>query len=78
MSKRLRINIRIDDADMALAGFPFMDDQFVIQELYGDACVVEIDLADRGDTTAAQEQFLNTSAAVVGYSVEQGDLHNDL
>jgi hypothetical protein len=52
-----------------------MDDQFVIQELYGDACVVEIDLGERADTTAAQEQFLNTSPAIVGYSVEPVNLH---
>lgn len=74
----LVINIRTADADDALMGFPFMDGQFVIQELYGDACVVEIDLAGRTDTTTAQEQFLNTSTAVVAYSVEQGNLHDEI
>lgn len=73
----LLINIRTADADDALMGFPFMADQFVIGEMSGDACVVEIDLADRTDTTAHQEQFLNTNPAVIGYSIESTDLHNE-
>lgn len=77
MSKRLLINIRNDDADMALQAFPFEEEQFIISEEYGDACVVEIDLASRTDTTTAQEQYLNTNPAVVGYSVESGDLHDE-
>ena len=73
----LLINIRGDE-DLSLAGFPFMEDQHIINEMYGDACVVEIDLADRIDTTAAQEQYLNTNPAVVGYSVEVSDLHKEM
>lgn len=75
---RLVINIRNDDQDLALQTFPFMDDQYIISETYGDACVVEIDLADRTDTTPAQEQYLDTNPTVVGYSIEAGDLHDEI
>lgn len=72
---RLLINLRNDDDEMALANFPFMEGQYVIAGDYGDAGVVEIDLADRTDTTAAQEQFLDTNPLVIGYSIEACDLH---
>lgn len=77
----LLINVRTNrdetEAD-ALTGFPFLDGQHVIDETYGDACVVEIDLADRIDTTIHQEQFLDTNPAVIGYSIESTDLHNEV
>jgi hypothetical protein len=77
---RLLITIRTTDdptAPDALTGFPFIGEQAVIDEMCGDACVVEIDLAGRDDTTAAQEQYLNTNPAVISYSIEPTDLHNE-
>ena len=76
----LTINLRTnsDDAnDLALQGFPFMAEQFIISESNGDACVVEIDLGERDDTTAAQEQYLDTNPAVIGYGVTAQSLHNE-
>lgn len=78
MSKRLLINVRGDDSDLTLAAFPFMLDQFIAGETYSgadeiDTVTVEIDLADRDDTTAAQEQYLNTNEAVIGYTIEDGE-----
>lgn len=69
----LIINIRHNADDSALANFPFLPEQHIIDEQYGDACVVEIDLAGHADTTAAQEQYLNTNDAVVGYEVREAE-----
>jgi hypothetical protein len=76
----LTINLRAhqdDDNDLALQGFPFLDDQYIREEMYGDACVVEIDLDGRDDTTTAQEQFLDTNPMVVGYDVTPAGHHKE-
>jgi hypothetical protein len=49
----------------------------MIDEMCNDACVIEIDLTDRDDTTTAQKQYLNTNPAVISYSIEPTDLHNE-
>lgn len=69
---RVAIELKPDAKD-ALAGFPYLPDQFMAEEYEAedgrDSIFVDIDLADRTDTTAAQEQFLNTNPAVIGYGI---------
>ena len=66
----LIITVRNDNADMSLAGLPLFDGQYIVGETPGaETTEVEVELADRADTTATQEQFLNTSEAVVSYKV---------
>lgn len=69
-----RVAIELNpDAQDALAGFPFRNGQTVVEEYEAEdgreTIFVDIDLADRTDTDAAQEQFLNTNPQVVGYSI---------
>lgn len=78
MAARLLINYRLTNDATApdlLTGFPYLDGQEIIDEGYGDAGVIEIDLADRTDTTVAQEQWLDTNTRIIGYSIEASDLH---
>ncbi len=49
-----------------LAGFPFEKDQFIEEETEN---LILVNLADATDTTAAQEQFLNTSYDVLEYEI---------
>lgn len=70
---RLIIMLDSSKSDMALAGFPLMDDQYIdgaLAEFNEDGTeTCEIDLDGRTDTTAAQEQFLDTNPAVITYKV---------
>ena len=68
---RLEIVIR-EDAEMVLVGFPFAAGQYLEpeQEEVEGGIMLTVDLADRNDTTAAQEQFLNTSDDVLAYAVK--------
>ena len=56
-----------------MTGFPFLEDQ-MIEETYDDQSAEDVywiivGLAGRKDTNAAQEQFLNTNARVLSYSI---------
>lgn len=70
---KLIITLKSDESDMALAGFPLYGEQYIDGALAEfntngtETC--EIDLDGRTDTTAAQEQFLDTSSAVISYKV---------
>ncbi|MGI5872563.1 MAG: hypothetical protein ACOX8T_11075 [Bacillota bacterium] len=68
---RLEIVIR-EDAEMTLVGFPFVTGQYLEpeQEEVEDGIMLTVNLADRNDTTAAQEQFLNASDDVLAYAVK--------
>jgi hypothetical protein len=69
--------ILIENKDLntdLLAGFPYLPEQFYSHE--EDNEVVDtnqtwlvIDLADRRDTTTAQEQWLNCKSQIIEYSV---------
>lgn len=64
---KMRLYIYCDaEADNALARFPYQAGQYIAEE--GDTTVV-ITLGDRNDTTAAQEQFLNTNPHVVEWQI---------
>lgn len=73
MSNYLVINIkpeeRITDPD-ALALFPYRDGQYEESGMSDEPDQVFVDLAGESDTTAAQEQFLNTNPRVIGYTIE--------
>lgn len=71
MTYRLAIEIK-PDAQNILVGFPYMDGQFEDGEQESednDNIFVFVNLSGRTDTTAAQEQFLNTKDDVIGYSI---------
>lgn len=59
----IRFNDTMSDS---MANFPLLDEQYIE---YEDATSVRLHLAGRDDTTAAQEQYLNTNPYVVGYEV---------
>jgi len=56
-----------------LDGFPFLAEQYAEQEIAdnpdGNRVLLRVHLGDAQDTTAAQEQFLNTSNLVLEYNV---------
>jgi len=56
----------------ALAGYPFRDGEYIEAEYEdGDGYqVVEVNMANYRDTTAAQEQFLNASDDVLDYGID--------
>jgi hypothetical protein len=55
---------------LELQGFPFAVDQYIESEIANeDMTHVYIPLADADDTTAAQEQYLNTNEHVLSYKV---------
>ena len=71
MKNRLAIEIT-PDAENVLVGFPFLDGQFADGEQESednDNIFVFVDLGEYSDTTAAQEQQLNTNSFVVSYSI---------
>lgn len=71
MTKRLAIEIT-PDAENVLVGFPYMDGQYSDGEQESesnDNVFIYVELGDHDDTTAAQEQHLNTNPYVVGYSI---------
>ena len=61
------------DAQDALVGFPFREGQYIAEEYEAedgrDTKFVDVELGDRRDTDATQEQFLNTNSKVVSYSI---------
>lgn len=71
MGNKLAIEVK-EDSDGVLVGFPFLEDQFADgeeEEDGGDSIFVYVDLGERTDTTAKQEQHLNTNPNVIGYSI---------
>ena len=71
MTYRLAIEIK-PNAQNILVGFPYMDGQFEDGEQESednDNIFIFVNLAGRTDTTAAQEQHLNTNPDVIGYSI---------
>lgn len=64
---KLIIQLEHDADDLALQGFPFFQGQYIESE---DGPIVVIDLGDRTDTSAAQEQYLNTNPNVQGYRID--------
>jgi hypothetical protein len=67
----LTVKLFADRSNDALLGFPFADDQYIDWEGEIDGMVVvTIDLGSHTDTTRAQEQFLDTCAAVSNYGVD--------
>jgi hypothetical protein len=69
---RLEIVIREDAEDGTLFLFPFGPGQYLEpeQEEVEGGVMLTVNLADRNDTTAAQEQFLNASDDVLAYAVK--------
>jgi len=69
----MRLIVRVDKkaADLALQAFPWWgEEQWIESEIERDDFLeVQIVLGDADDTNAAQEQFLNTSPAVIGWDV---------
>lgn len=68
MSATVQITL-IEDAQDALAGFPFASNVQWIDFGIEEENIIEIRLADADDTNAQQEQFLNTNDQVVKYSI---------
>jgi len=71
----MRLIVRVDKkaADLALQGFPWGEEQWITAEVERKGAIeVQIVLGDAGDTNVAQEQFLNTSPAVIGWDVVEG------
>lgn len=62
----LKITLEKNTEQDALMGFPFELDQYIQEESGND---VIIELAHRDDTTAAQENFLDTNPAVKTYKI---------
>jgi hypothetical protein len=58
-----------------MAGFPIRHGQFFEAEIgeTEDGSMIVLDLGDKTDTDAIQEQFLNTSPAVIAYAVHSLD-----
>lgn len=55
---------------LELQGFPFVGDQFIESEIaVEDMTTVYIPMEGVEDTTAAQEQYLNTNPYVLSYKV---------
>lgn len=74
MTTDYRVAIELtEDAQDALVGFPYREGQYIAEEYEAQdgraTKFVDVDLADRRDTDAAQEQFLNTNPQVIGYSI---------
>ena len=69
---RVAIELKPDAQD-ALAGFPFRDGQYIAEQYEAEdgrnSIFVDIELGEYSDTTAAQEQFLNTNPAVISYGI---------
>jgi len=57
-------------ADCALQGFPWSEDQWITSEIERDNTLeVTATLGGAGDVGVAQEIFLNTNPAVIGWDV---------
>jgi len=69
----MKLTVRIDKkaADLALQAFPWWgEDQWIESEIERDDFLeVTVVLGGAQDTTTAQEAFLNTSPAVIGWDV---------
>ena len=71
MSARLAIEIK-SDAEDTLVGFPYMDGQYHDggeDDQSEDNYWIYVELGDREDTTAMQEQFLNTNSSVISWQI---------
>ena len=73
MNNELMVKVLIADSDDVLVGFPFCDGQFADgfedDETDEDCTWLRVVLGVAEDTTAAQEQFLNTNDRVIEYTV---------
>lgn len=68
----LVIYVNNTSTGLELRGFPFAADQFIESELVNDVeemTAVYIPMEGAEDTTAAQEQYLNTNPHVLSYKV---------
>lgn len=67
----LVIQLDAEKSNDSLMGFPFQRGQYIESEIENDGIihVYVVSEEDFDDTTAAQEQFLNTNDAVVKYEV---------
>lgn len=75
--KTLRIKLTSDNSDCCLNGFPLVEGQYISGgENTPDYDVAEIYLGDRDDTTAAQEQFLDSLECCISYDVTESINHN--
>ncbi len=68
---QLIIAVEPNDVGLELACFPLLDGQYIDGEsaVSPDRIQVVVELGDRDDTTAGQEQYLNTNPQVVSYEV---------
>ena len=68
---QLIVTVKPQETGLELAAFPFQEGQFVEGEsaATSDRVNVVINLGEGTDTTAAQEQFLDTNDAVIEYEV---------
>lgn len=77
MNENSELCILVENKDLnrdLLACFPYMPDQYeshLEDDEVADAnrTWIIIDLADRTDTTTAQEQFLNTKSEFIEYTI---------
>lgn len=69
----MRLRIEMLNRDLALAGFPLREGQFIADEqpIDDDRVMVTVDLGAARDVDAAQAQFLATSPAVIGYDIAE-------
>jgi hypothetical protein len=71
MTNKLAIQVK-PDAQNVLVGFPMMDDQYYDgseDDAQDDSLWLYVNLGERNETTAAQEQCLNANEDVISYSV---------
>ena len=65
--------IELENNDVSLQWLPLLDGQFFDggeEEDGGDSYFCYVDLGDRAETTASQEQYLNTQPGVISYGVK--------
>ena len=67
----LKVWINKEEGDLALQAYPWWnDEQWIMYEIEREnALEVVIRLGEAGDLDVAQECFLNTSPAVIGWDV---------
>jgi len=66
----LKVWINKEEGDLALQGFPWGEEQWIMYEIEREnALEVIIRLGEAGDLNVAQECFLNTSPAVLCWDV---------
>lgn len=67
---KLQIKLTAGNDDNCLVTFPLLEEQYIESgENCGEFDLVTVDLADRDDTTAAQEAFLDSLECCVSYDL---------